>query len=222
MYGASRFALYESFKTKYRALKSAEPPTSILIPAAAISGTVGGVIGNPADIANVRMQNDKGLDHASRRNYRHVGDAFIRIGKEEGVKGFSRGLGPNACRAAVMTASQLASYDVFKTALIQRLGAKDNLLTHFAASLLAGVVATTLCSPADVIKTKMMSLSDSKPIIEVLREMNRTEGLRWVFRGWFPSFMRVGPHTIATFLFFEQHKAIYNKLMAVSGSDALL
>jgi len=34
---------------------------------------------------------------------------------------------------------------------------KDNVTTHFSASLLAGLVATTVCSPFDVIKTRIMN-----------------------------------------------------------------
>jgi dicarboxylate transporter 10 len=117
-----------------------------------------------------------------------------------------------------MTASQLASYDAFKTFLITNASMSDNLQTHFTASFLAGFVATTICSPVDVIKTRIMSAShtDGKPgIVELLREIYRKEGVRWVFRGWVPSFIRLGPHTIATFLFLEQHKKIYRKMKGV-------
>jgi solute carrier family 25 (mitochondrial dicarboxylate transporter), member 10 len=58
----------------------------VLIPAAAISGFIGALIGNPADIANVRMQNDSSLTPSSRRNYRSVIDALFKIQTEEGVR----------------------------------------------------------------------------------------------------------------------------------------
>ena len=99
-----------------------------------------------------------------------------------------------------------------KRALLAHAGMQDNLATHFTASFLAGFVATTICSPVDVIKTRIMSASDSSSIVRLLTEIYRNEGLGWMFRGWVPSFIRLGPHTIATFLFLEQHKKIYRHL----------
>jgi len=42
----------------------------------------------------------------------------------------------------------------------------------------------------------------------------------WMFRGWVPSFIRLGPHTVATFLFLEQHKKMYRKLKGIEEAEA--
>ena len=54
---------------------------------AGISGAAGGVVGAPADMVNVRMQNDVKLplDSTQRRNYKHAIDGLIRIIREEGL-----------------------------------------------------------------------------------------------------------------------------------------
>ena len=115
-----------------------------------------------------------------------------------------------------MTASQLASYDEFKRILVWKLGMEDSLTTHFSASFLAGFVATTVCSPVDVIKTRVMSAHTKEGLLTLLTRIWANEGVGWMFRGWVPSFVRLGPHTIATFLFLEQHKKIYRRL---KGAD---
>jgi len=120
-----------------------------------------------------------------------------------------------------MTASQLASYDGFKRLLITHAGMEDGLGTHFTASFAAGAVATTVCSPVDVLKTRIMSAKEAKGVLRLLGDVYRAEGVRWVFRGWVPSFIRLGPHTIATFLFLEQHKKIYRRLKGVESADAV-
>lgn len=209
MYGTTRFGLYEVFKTYRQNTTQQAPAISTLIPIAALSGFIGGIVGNPADLANVRMQSDSGLPVSSRRNYKSVFDAWIRMGREEGWQCFTRALWPNAVRAALMTASQLASYDGFKTVLTQHLAMADGAPTQFIASALASLVATTACSPVDVIKTRMMSSRTSLSIVSLIFEITRTEGLAWVFRGWVPSFVRLGPQTIATLLLLEQHKRIF-------------
>ena len=178
---------------------------------ASTSGFLGGVAGNPADILNVRMQNDAALPAAERRNYKHAIDGLVRMVREEGAGSLFRGVWPNATRAVLMTASQLASYDAFKRELLERFGMQDNLTTHFSASFMAGFVATTICSPVDVIKTRVMSAKTKEGILPLITRITQSEGLMWVFKGWVPSFVRLGPHTIATFMFLEQHKRLYRK-----------
>jgi solute carrier family 25 (mitochondrial dicarboxylate transporter), member 10 len=216
-YSTTRFGIYE--KTKERLTTPSQKPSFItLVGLSSFSGFLGGIAGNPADVINVRMQHDASLPKAEQRNYRNAIDGLVRMTRDEGVKSLFRGVWPNALRAMLMTASQLASYDAFKALLIHHPLAfapalsGDGLTTHFSASLAAGFVATTVCSPVDVIKTRIMSSSEKKPIILLLKDIVAKEGLGWCFRGWVPSFVRLGPHTIATFLFLEQHKKIYRKM----------
>ena len=176
------------------------------------SGFLGGIAGTPADIINVRMQNDAALPAAQRRNYKHALDGLIRMAREEGPRSLMRGVWPNSARAVLMTTSQLASYDICKRELLARTRMQDGMSTHFTASFMAGFVATTVCSPVDVVKTRIMSTSTRESSVALLTRIMASEGFGWMFRGWVPSFIRLGPHTIATFMFLEQHKKLYRKL----------
>lgn len=219
-YSTTRFGIYEELKSDYTTSASG-PPLPALVAMACTSGFLGGIAGNPADVLNVRMQHDAALPPERRRNYKNAIDGLIRMTREEGLRSLFRGVWPNSARAVLMTASQLASYDGFKRLLIQHTPMEDGLATHFAASFLAGTVATTVCSPVDVIKTRIMSAHESHGVLRLLREISRAEGLGWVFRGWVPSFIRLGPHTIATFLFLEQHKKIYRKLKRIDNTETI-
>ncbi|OBT83483.1 hypothetical protein VE02_06882 [Pseudogymnoascus sp. 03VT05] len=209
-YSTTRFGVYEELKAA-ATTPTSTPSFPVLLAIASASGFLGGFAGNPADVLNVRMQHDAALPPAERRNYKNAIDGLIRMTREEGWKSLFRGVWPNSMRAVLMTASQLASYDAFKQALIVHTPLTDNLTTHFTASFMAGFVATTVCSPVDVIKTRIMSSTESKSVGKLLRDVCKAEGVKWMFRGWVPSFIRLGPHTIATFLFLEQHKKIYRK-----------
>lgn len=209
-YSTVRFGVYEELKDKFKTDK--KPSMLKLISMASTSGFMGGVAGNFADILNVRMQNDAALPATERRNYKHAIDGLIRMTREEGIASLFRGVWPNSTRAVLMTASQLVSYDVFKRELLEHLHMKDNLYTHFTASFMAGFVATTVCSPVDVIKTRVMSAKTKEGIFSLVSRITANEGFIWMFKGWVPSFARLGPHTIATFMFLEQHKKIYRKL----------
>lgn len=210
-YSTMRFGVYEELKSDLTT-KTSKPSFPTLIAISSLSGFLGGVAGNPADVLNVRMQHDAALPPEQRRNYKNAIDGLIRMTREEGWKSLFRGVWPNSMRAVLMTASQLASYDGFKRVLLEHTPMTEGLGTHFSASFLAGFVATTVCSPVDVIKTRVMSSHESKALVHLLADVYRMEGVGWMFRGWVPSFIRLGPHTIATFLFLEQHKKMYRKL----------
>ena len=210
-YSTTRFGVYEELKQVFKA-EDSHPSFLSLMAMASTSGFLGGIAGNPADIMNVRMQNDASLPAAERRNYKNAIDGLMRMSREEGITSLFRGVWPNSTRAVLMTASQLVSYDVFKKELLERFHMKDNLYTHFTASFMAGFVATTVCSPVDVIKTRVMSAQTKESIVSLVTRITANEGLMWMFKGWVPSFVRLGPHTIFTFIFLEQHKKIYRKL----------
>ncbi|CAN6601311.1 mitochondrial dicarboxylate transporter [Trichomonascus vanleenenianus] len=206
-YSTTRFGVYEYLKECVSQDHNHTPPMYVLLPLSMVSGWIGGMVGNPADIANIRMQNDRSLPEAQRRNYKNVFDALRRMGADEGPKSFFRGLVPNCSRGVFMTASQVVTYDVFKRFLVEQVGLDEaKRTTHFQASLLAGLVATTVCSPVDVVKTRIMNSHNHESAIAIMKTAIRNEGIMVMFRGWIPSFVRMGPQTIVTFLVLEQLK----------------
>ncbi|KAK2596231.1 Mitochondrial dicarboxylate transporter [Conoideocrella luteorostrata] len=209
-YSTVRFGVYEEIKSRYTKY-GREPSFPVLAAIAATSGFLGGIAGNFADVLNVRMQHDAALPANERRNYKHAVDGMIRMAREEGPMSWFRGWLPNSSRAAVMTAGQLATYDTFKRLLVDYTPLGDTLTTHFSASFLAGLAAATATSPIDVIKTRVMSSTQKQGIIRLVGDIYKTDGLRWMFKGWVPSFLRLGPHTICTFVFLEMHRKMYKK-----------
>lgn len=93
------------------------------------AGAAGGVVGSPADLTNIRMQNDGRLPVEQRRNYKNAIDGLVRITRDEGVLALWRGVGANVNRAMLMTASQVATYDQFKDLLV---GTGFVSLVHFS------------------------------------------------------------------------------------------
>lgn len=215
-YSTMRFGMYEYLKESVAPYyynpnkRDQNPPMYVLLPISVVAGICGGVIGNPADIINIRMQNDRSLPKDQQRHYKHAIDGLIRMYKDEGVRAMFRGLGPNCTRGVLMTSSQMVSYDSFKALLVNHLGMNpDKKATHFSASLLAGLMATTVCSPVDVVKTRIMNANASKTkesALQIFSKALKQEGPLFMFRGWLPSFVRLGPQTILTYLVLEQLK----------------
>ena len=91
-----------------------------------IAGFIGSLVGNPADLALVRMQADTTLPPNERRNYKHIFDAFSRITKEEGFKSLWRGSIPSVVRAMSLNLGMLAPYDEVKERMNKYYGSKDS------------------------------------------------------------------------------------------------
>ncbi len=126
-------------------------------------------------VALIRMTSDGRLPAAERRNYKHVGDAIVRMAREEGLTTLWRGAIPTMGRAMVVNAAQLASYSQAKQALLTTGGFfsfsalfpwlcvmiwlftglfGDNVYLHFWASMFSGLVTTAASMPVDIAKTR--------------------------------------------------------------------
>jgi len=213
-YSLVRLGSYEGIKSWIAKGKQAN--TGQLLLAAGLAGGLGGVAGNPADILLVRMTTDPLKPPEARHRYVNVLSGLVRLVREEGVQGLTRGLVPNTTRAVLMNTSQLASYDFFKTYFLthrlpmSNIQLEDSLALHTVASSLAGTVATTICSPADVIKSRMMSCTGSSTVIGILTKSLREEGPMFIFKGWTPAFIRLAPNTVLLFVFLEQLKKAWH------------
>jgi hypothetical protein len=83
--------------------------------------------------------------------------AFKAIAELEGVRGLWKGTVPNMQRAAILTASQLSSYDAFKHAVLDRGWMREGLPLHAVSSMFAGTVCALTTAPVDNVKTRLMN-----------------------------------------------------------------
>ncbi|KAE8218513.1 hypothetical protein CF319_g7631 [Tilletia indica] len=211
-YSLVRFGAYDSLKARLASDEEREGTKRMGIGksllCASLAGAAGGVAGNPADILLVRMTSDANRPPNKRYNYANAVVGLVRMAREEGISSYARGLLPNTVRAVLMNASQLATYDVFKDVLLSSGFFRDGIMLHFTASFCAGTVATTVCSPADVIKARVMSGSSSGSSspggLAALRLALKNEGPAFLFRGFVPAWIRLSPNTVITFVTLER------------------
>lgn len=66
-------------------------------------------------------------------------------------------------------------------------------------------MATLMTQPLDVMKTRLMNAKPGQysSLLSVALEIGKV-GPMGFFKGFTPAFMRIGPHTILTFLLMEQ------------------
>lgn len=209
-YSTTRYGLYEVVSAELR--KGNEPlPFYQKVVIGSVSGFLGGIVGNPADMVNVRMQNDvKTLDKALRRNYKHVFDGLYRTAAEEGVSTWMKGVTMTSSRALLMTVAQVACYDQAKQLLLASGYFKDNVIAHFTASFIAGTIATGITQPVDVMKTRLMEAKPGqyKSVVHCILFTARL-GPMGFYKGFIPAWVRLAPHTIITWIFLEQLRLLF-------------
>ncbi|KDP41465.1 hypothetical protein JCGZ_15872 [Jatropha curcas] len=211
LYSTTRMGLYDVLKKKWSNPDTGNMPLVSKITAGLIAGGIGAAVGNPADVAMVRMQADGRLPLAQRRNYNGVIDAITRMSKQEGVTSLWRGSSLTVNRAMIVTASQLASYDQIKEAILENGVMRDGLGTHVTASFAAGFVAAVASNPVDVIKTRVMNMKvepgKAPPYngaIDCAMKTVRAEGIMSLYKGFIPTISRQGPFTVVLFVTLEQ------------------
>lgn len=211
LYSTTRMGLYDVMKQKWTDPETGNMPLMTKIGAGLIAGGVGAAVGNPADVAMVRMQADGRLPASQRRNYKSVIDAISQMRKSEGITSLWRGSSLTVNRAMLVTASQLASYDQIKESILDNNLMKDGLGTHVTASFAAGFVASVVTNPVDVIKTRVMNMKveagHAPPYsgaIDCAMKTVRSEGVMALYKGFIPTISRQGPFTVVLFVTLEQ------------------
>ena len=177
------------------------------IVAGAVVGAGAAFVANPSDVALVRMQSDRHWPVAQRRNYRHVGHAITSIVSQRGWLRLWRGCGPTVLRASLVTTTQIPTYHATKQVLLNGAPAlfphgNDDSKLHVVASIASAGVASIATCPVDVVKTRIINMQQvgNAPIYasawECVARTIRAEGVRGMFKGLAPTFLRLGPHTV--------------------------
>lgn len=220
LYSTTRMGLYEMLKQQWR-----EPtvrgglPIFKKIAAGLIAGGIGAAIGNPADVAMVRMQADGLLPPDQRRNYKDVVDALARMVKQEGIRSLWTGSYLTIQRAMIVTACQLATYDQVKESFISSNLFRDGLAVYLIASCFAGFVAAVASNPIDVVKTRIMNMKiepgQSRPYdgaMDCVLKTVKAEGVLALYKGFLPTVARHGPFTVVLFMTLEQIRRVLKDL----------
>jgi solute carrier family 25 oxoglutarate transporter 11 len=171
------------------------PDRAYVLPAA--------VLGNPADLALIRMQSD-GLKAAHlRSNYKNVFHALSDITAKEGIVSLWTGCAPTVARAMALNFGQLAFFSETKSRLAaleksgyHSLSANQQIL---ASSAVAGFFASFFSLPFDFVKTRMQkggNIVDGRKVgmVQTALKVAREEGVMRFYRGFGTYYIRIAPH----------------------------
>lgn len=209
-FSAVRIGAYETVKQFYARKAKVDSGFEmflIRIAAGITTGTLAILSAQPTDVVKVRMQAEQKLAGEPSR-YKGVMDAYVTIGKTEGMKGLYKGTMPNIARNCIVNIGEIVVYDVCKEALINNKIMKDGIPCHFSAAVAAGFCATLVASPVDVVKTRFMNSPEGryKGALSCAMETARNEGFFAFYKGFNASFSRLVAWNICLWITYEQFK----------------
>ncbi|XP_075045611.1 mitochondrial brown fat uncoupling protein 1 isoform X1 [Mixophyes fleayi] len=206
-FASIRIGLYDTVKLLYTNGKESKSGIGSRILAGCTTGALAVTVAQPTDVIKVRFQAQVNLRGVKKR-YNGTLDAYKTIAKEEGMKGLWKGTFPNVTRNAIVNCTELVTYDLIKEALLQYKLLTDNLPCHFVSAFGAGFCTTVIASPVDVVKTRYMNSPPGqyKSAINCAWTMLTKEGPTAFYKGFVPSFLRLGSWNVVMFVSYEQLK----------------
>ncbi|XP_034539869.1 mitochondrial uncoupling protein 2-like [Notolabrus celidotus] len=205
-FASVRIGLYDSMKQFYtRGTESAGIVTRLM--AGCTTGAMAVAFAQPTDVVKVRFQAQVRLADGGRR-YNSTMEAYKTIARDEGVRGLWRGCMPNITRNAIVNCAELVTYDMIKELILKYDLMTDDLPCHFTAAFSAGFCTTIVASPVDVVKTRFMNSGSGQysSAINCALSMFKKEGPTAFYKGFMPSFLRLGSWNIVMFVSYEQIK----------------
>lgn len=127
---------------------------------AGIAGSVCAVVSaglNPVDVTKIRMQNQAGT--GSSLKYQGVLSGAMRILREEGWRGWAKGMEPSMMREMTYSSVRIGAYEPLR-ALLSRGGSSTETSpsVKFFSALISGGTGAALANPFDLVKTRFQAV----------------------------------------------------------------
>ncbi|KAG8431196.1 hypothetical protein GDO86_019265 [Hymenochirus boettgeri] len=204
-FASVRIGLYDSVKQFYTKGSEHVGIGSRLL-AGCTTGALAVAVAQPTDVVKVRFQAQ--ANPSSQRRYKGTMEAYRTIAREEGMRGLWKGTGPNITRNAIVNCTELVTYDIIKDSILKANLMTDTLPCHFTSAFGAGFCTTVIASPVDVVKTRYMNSAKGQyhSALNCALTMFRKEGPKAFYKGFMPSFLRLGSWNVVMFVTYEQLK----------------
>lgn len=192
--------------------------------AGGLAGATSAIVSCPLDVIKTKLQAQGGLNVSRNGNgasptraaYRGVKGTAFTVWREDGLKGFYRGLNPLLLGYVPTWAVYLTIYSRTRSYISNKpeLNMSSNL-ANMCGAVIAGASSTTITNPIWVIKTRLMSQSNSKGAIrtpwqyagtwDAIKKMYAHEGIRSFYSGLTPALLGVS-HVAVQFPLYEIFK----------------
>lgn len=185
------------------------------VAAGAVAGALGAFVASPAYLVKTQLQAQASAAIAvgHQHNHQSVSGAFETIYRKQGILGLWRGVNGAVPRVMVGSAAQLATFASAKEWVKkQEWFQDDSWLVALAGGMISSVAVAIAMTPFDVVSTRLYN----QPVDEMGRgklyrgfldcflKISTKEGVFALYKGITAAYIRLGPHTILSLLFWDE------------------
>ncbi|KAJ5617491.1 Mitochondrial carrier protein [Penicillium hordei] len=219
----------------------AEPVVAAFM-AGGVAGAVSRTIVSPLERLKILLQ----IQSVGRTEYRlSIWKALVKMGREEGWRGFMRGNGTNCIRIIPYSAVQFGSYNFYKK-FVESPDGEMTPMRRLVCGGVAGITSVTITYPLDIVRTRLSIQSASfadlgardpnqklPGMFTTMAMIYKNEGgAKALYRGIAPTVAGVAPYVGLNFMTYEsvrkyltpegdKNPSSYRKLLAGAISGAV-
>ncbi|KAG0014195.1 hypothetical protein BGZ82_001875 [Podila clonocystis] len=217
-YSAVQFASYEQFKKLLMEPGKNDLDTPRRLAAGALAGLTSVAFTYPLDIVRTRLS----IQSAQVANTKEAQAALPGIWKtmvliytnEGGIVGLYRGLGPTLTGVAPYVALNFQAYEVLRARLTPPGETSPTVGMKLICGALAGSFAQTVTYPLDVLRRRMQVTGMDAVSYKYsstwdgVKKIIKQEGVRGLYKGMVPNYLKVAPAISISFVVYEQCKQV--------------
>eukprot|EP00088_Acartia_fossae_P002960 TRINITY_DN11230_c0_g1_i1.p1 TRINITY_DN11230_c0_g1~~TRINITY_DN11230_c0_g1_i1.p1 ORF type:complete len:299 (-),score=15.17 TRINITY_DN11230_c0_g1_i1:124-1020(-) len=192
--------------------KKGETSFSRVLVGSSVSGLLGGLVGSPIYLVKTQMQTSSSAAISVGYQHKHTGmiTAFSNIYSAAGLRGLWQGATASVPRISIGSAAQLLSYRFTMDKLNEFgwFGSDDtSWKNNIAGATLSGFVVAVVINPFDVLSTRLYNQPRDQRMysgyLDCVRQILRTEGPLAFYKGLVAQYMRIGPHSFLSLVFWH-------------------
>ncbi|XP_055241185.1 solute carrier family 25 member 34 isoform X1 [Gorilla gorilla gorilla] len=183
--------------------------------AGAVAGALGAFVGSPAYLIKTQLQAQTvaAMAVGHQHNHQTVLGALETIWRQQGLLGLWQGVGGAVPRVMVGSAAQLATFASAK-AWVQKQQwlPEDSWLVALAGGMISSIAVVVVMTPFDVVSTRLYNQPVDRAgrgqlyggLTDCMVKIWQQEGPLALYKGLGPAYLRLGPHTILSMLFWDE------------------
>ncbi|EEB05506.1 2-oxoadipate and 2-oxoglutarate transporter [Schizosaccharomyces japonicus yFS275] len=149
----------------------------------------------PFELVKIRLQDSRNMAH-----YSGTYDCLRKIVSEEGLRSLYNGFEATMWRHVIWNAGYFGLIQKVRKLLPKTTTRRGEMAKNLAAGTLGGICGTMLCTPFDVVKSRVQTtvkVPGQVPkynwAFPAVRTIWREEGVRALYKGFIPKVLRLGP-----------------------------
>ena len=206
------FDVYKRLVLPDTAVTGQQPSPIRTFAAGALTGVTASTLCYPLDLTrSVLTVQTQG------QQYRGILDAMVQIVRADGPFGLYRGLTPTLLGIAPYIAINMTTFDLLKRHYLPSRDHPNFTLINLALGATAGFVAAGTTYPSDVVRRRLqlqgmkgVTLPKYTGTVDCVRTMVREEGVRGLYKGMIPCFLKVVPSMAISFTVYESLRKYLN------------